>query len=557
MKVGRLPLYLRTIGHLRRGQLAHWAYRRLVRRSSKPHAASDRPRIRQPTSIVFPESTEGKLLDELCLAGRENATASAFNWSTGELWRPLRIQIHYFDYLNDPGRARAWKRAIVSDWTRAHPAKKGDAWTAYPTSLRMVNWIKFFTRLAPSDIDEGFVTSLYEQALWLENNLETHILANHYLKNAKALLFAGTFFVGKDAERWRDVGLRIFLSEMREEFLPDGGHYERSPMYHAISLEDILDVYAYVSAGAHEENVSTLETLRTYALLGLDFMSAMLMPDGTLPLFNDAAHGVGPSPAEIFANARTTLGYEPAVEPPGLRLRALTSSGYYSIRDGANALIIDCGPLGPRYQPGHGHCDALSYELALGGERVIVDTGVFEYEPNAQRRYARGTAAHNTVQIDGAEQSEIWDVFRVGRRANPLAPKLTLLGSREATFVGAHDGYERPPTRTRHERTVRYASGEWSFEDRLYGTGRHLIESRVHVHPDCHARRTTRGVQISARRAGRPVATLCPSPEAELRIASGPYFSSFGTSQNRDVIVMTREARLPTVISYTISPHFD
>jgi uncharacterized heparinase superfamily protein len=554
VKFGRLRLYVRTIGYLRREQLAHWAYRRLLRRSSKPHRARDEVRIRRPATFVFPQSPEAKVLDELALAGRGEDPARDFEWRTSELWRPLRIQIHYFDYLNDPHRPDEWKHAIVKGWIETHPGYRGDAWTAYPTSLRMVNWIKFFTRLPVDRNDERSVASLYGQALWLETNLESHILANHYLKNAKALLFAGMFFVGEDADRWRDVGLRIFVSEMEEQFLPDGGHYERSPMYHAISLEDILDVYALLSTGGRPQTASTLELLRAYAVRGLDFMSAILMPDGTLPLFNDASRDVGPSPAELYAFARTTLGYEPPRATAGLRVRAFSSSGYYTIRDGASALAIDCGPLGPDYQPGHGHCDALSYELALQGERVVVDTGVFDYEPNAQRNFARGTAAHNTVQVDGAEQSEIWDVFRVGRRAYPLAATLTLLGPHEATFVGAHDGYERPPTSTRHERTVRYSSGAWFFEDRLGGAGRHLIESRVHLHPAFHAQRTEDGVRISSLE-GRPVATLRPSPNVELRIERGPYFPRFGSSQERDVIVMTLEAQLPATISHAVEPY--
>ncbi len=83
-------------------------------------------------------------------------------------------------------------------------------------------------------------------------------------------------------------------------------------------------------------------------------------------------------------------------------------------------MVIDCGAIGPDYQPGHAHCDTLSYELAIDGRRVIVDSGVHDYEPTQHRAYARSTPAHNTVVIDGQEQSEMWGVFRVARRARPL-----------------------------------------------------------------------------------------------------------------------------------------
>jgi uncharacterized heparinase superfamily protein len=550
----RLRLFVQTMGYLRRDQATSYFFRRIVRRGSKPHRAADVPRVRGPATVAFPRAWETKVLDRLCLAGRDEETATAFARRTTHLWRPLRIQIHYFDYLNDPNRSDPWKRAIVSDWIANNPRALGDGWTAYPVSLRIVNWIKFFVRLAPTTIEERFGASLYEQALWLEKNLELHILANHYLKNAKALLFAGMYFEGVDADRWRDVGLRIFLSELDEQFLADGGHYERSPMYHAISLEDILDVYNYLHTGARPENARVLETLRARAVAGLDFMSAMLLPDGASPLFNDSSNDVGSSPMELFAYARTVLGYERSHVPAGLLVRALASSGYYVIRDGTSALVIDCGPLGPDYQPGHGHCDTLSYELVLNGERVVVDTGAFDYEPNEQRRYARGTAAHNTVQIDGAEQSEIWDVFRVARRAKPLAASLALLGPHEAAFTGAHDGYGRAPTRTIHHRTVRYARGEWYVEDRLEGSGSHLIESRVHLHPLLRAELSEDGVQVSAR-DGRPIALLRASPDVELRIVNGAYFPRFGMSQQRDVVTLTLETALPATLTYSISPH--
>jgi hypothetical protein len=66
-------------------------------------------------------------------------------------------------------------------------------------------------------------------------------------------------------------------------------------------------------------------------------------------------------------------------------------------------MIIDCDAVSPSYQPGHTHCDMLSYELALDGRPVFVDTGVYDYEPSAERAWSRSTRAHNTVGVDGAE----------------------------------------------------------------------------------------------------------------------------------------------------------
>ncbi len=534
-----------------------FAYRRAVRATSRPHRALATPRIRLPFCVDFPLYTEAKVLDRLVLAGRD-ARPEAFDWHALGAWQPLRIQLHYFDYLNEPQRTVEWKRAIVADWIESNPAPKGDGWLAYAVSLRVANWVKFFLRQSPDDVDARAAASLYEQTLWLENNLELHILANHYLKNAKALLFAGWFFEGADAERWRRRGLQIFLEQCKEQFLPDGGHYERSPMYHAISLEDVLDVLRYVGSGANPAGAETLETLRSQAMAALDFYAAILMPDDSLPLFNDAARGVGPSPAEIFAYAQATLGYERPQRAAALSLRSLAASGYYVIREASSMLVVDCGPPGPEYQPGHAHCDCLSYVLAIAGEPLVVDTGVYAYENDAARRYARSTAAHNTVQIASYEQSEMWGVFRVGRRACPILPELSLTGPGEAAFVGAHDGYQRSPAKAIHRRSIRYGDGEWFFEDRVAGRGTHVVTSRVHLRPGLVV---TGGDGADGGRApvqialpdGRPLATLRPAENAGARLEAAPYYPSFGVSVEGHVVVMSCEAKLPLTMSYAIT----
>ncbi len=104
----------------------------------------------------------------------------------------------------------------------------------------MVNWIKWF--LAGASPEPEWLDSLADQVRVLERRLEFHLLGNHLLANAKALVFAGFFFEGPDAQRWLYRGRTILDSELPEQVLPDGGHFERSPMYHAIILEDLLDL---------------------------------------------------------------------------------------------------------------------------------------------------------------------------------------------------------------------------------------------------------------------------------------------------------------------------
>ena len=144
-------------------------------------------------------------------------------------------------------------------------------------------------------------------------------------------------------------------------------------------------------------------------------------------------------------------------------------------------MILDCGPIGPDYQPGHGHCDVLSYELSLCGQCVVVDTGASTYEPGPERSYERSTAAHNTVRIDNEEQAEIWASFRVGRR--PRTGELR--GGRNGPFcflTGEHNAYQR--LGVAHARTILFhAPDTWIVADLLRGSGSHLVESFLHFHP--------------------------------------------------------------------------
>ncbi len=548
----KLRLYLQSVSYLRRDQLAYLMFRRMMRAHSRPHRALDRIRQRDNRTVDFATVTSSRELDRLALGDAEEIPPEKIDWQTAQIWRPLRYQVHYFDFLNDRAYSDEWKGEALEDWILGNPAAVGDGWIPYAVSLRIVNWIKFFTHVG-SPIAELRLESLYAQALWLERNLERHILANHYLKNAKALVFAGLFFDGTDARRWLRTGLAIFCSEAKEQFLLDGGHFERSPMYHALAVEDLLDTINYLEAAAVTSEPATLTFLRNCARAALDFYAAILLPDGQIPLFNDSAFNVGLQPDELFAYAHSTLGYTRTTQGEGMTVHALSSSGYYVIRSAADMLVLDCGAPGPRYQPGHAHCDCLSYELAIAGRRIAVDTGVFNYENNAARHYARGTSAHNTVQVDSAEQSEMWDVFRVGRRANPLGANLSTTGAGTAVFTGAHDGFRGLAPGIIHRRTVGLAGRVWSFEDCVEGEGAHAIQSRVHIEASLAAHVDCQTVRITSSEDGA-IAELRAQGPLAIRTESAPYYPSFGRYKEGTVIVMEWQGRLPITLSYTIAP---
>ena len=448
-------------------------------------------------------------------------------WNSSESSRLWLYNLHYFNDLvaTDASTRREWHRALMSRWIRENPPGVGVGWEPYPVSLRIVNWIKW--ALHGSPISEDCIQSLAVQTRWLRAHLERHLLGNHLMANAKALIFAGAFFRGTEAEGWLRDGIEILQKELDEQILSDGGHFERSPMYHSIILEDLLDLLNLRCAFGHRLGVHfSLFSSKVSAHVPrmLSWLVSMCHPDGQISLFNDAAMGVGASPSELVRYA-TRLGFaEPPV--PGDGITHLAASGYVRLQRGPAVAILDVGEIGPDYIPGHAHADTLSYELSLFGRRVAANSGTSTYTPGPQRRYERSTAAHNTVEVDGSDSSEVWGEFRVARRARPTGLALHEDASGLHVSCG-HDGYKRLRGRVLHTRTWHLSDAQMTVTDRLTGRYGSAI-ARIHLHPDVQASMLT----------GDPpaVVDLCVDGHKPGLVITGPttllrteYHPEFGT----------------------------
>ncbi|RMH18929.1 MAG: heparinase, partial [Gammaproteobacteria bacterium] len=235
------------------------------------------------------------------LLGR-TASLDDVGWDGSQCDKLWRYNQHYFDDLNayDSQTRTDWHRVLLARWVDNNPPGKGVGWEPYPTSLRIVNWIKW--ALDGEQLPSKCQNSLAVQVRWLSRRLEIHLLGNHLFANAKALMFAGLFFEGKEADQWFKKGLRILEREVSEQILPDGGHFERSTMYHALALEDLLDLInifdCYRDALDVRQN-TLLSWWRDRASRMLDWLLLMCHPDGEIGLFNDAAFGVAPSCKEL------------------------------------------------------------------------------------------------------------------------------------------------------------------------------------------------------------------------------------------------------------------
>ncbi len=385
-------------------------------------------------------------------------------WDSPDIPLLWRYNQHYFDDLcaTHAAERMAWHVALMHRWICENPPAKGTGWAPYPTSLRVVNWIKWRGVVHAGNLTSAmWQDSLAVQVRWLAENVEWHLLGNHLFANAKALVMAGLFYEGREADQWYAMGERILLRELPEQLLPDGGHFERSPMYHALAVEDVLDLLNALHAYSSPYGPVLRNALADRVPAMLRWLGVMVRPNGTFTRFNDCADGIAPSTQELFRYA-SALGYgTDGTAGQNRGAIALKPSGYIRLDTLRATAWLDVAPIGPDYLPGHAHADTLSCELYVDGYAVLVNRGTSVYGTGERRQMERGTAAHNTVTVAGQDSSEIWAGFRVGRRAKVLgvslqeAPRVTLVSA-------SHTGYVHLPGKPVHHRLW-----EWQSNDHL------------------------------------------------------------------------------------------
>lgn len=395
--------------------------------------------------------------------------------SASELWR---YNQHYFDDLNALNSAERseWHLALMQRWVAENGPRAGVGWDPYPTSLRIVNWVKW--QLAGKALPDICVQSLAVQARWLMLRIEWHILGNHLFANAKALIFGGVFFLGKEPEQWLQKGLKIAGDQLSEQVLADGGNFERSPMYHALFLEDLLDLLNLAQAFPGIVPEAYVVQWRETAQRMLHWLNGMVHPDGEIAFFNDAAIGIAPTPAELSAYA-IRLGLRE--DPVDARVKHFVESGYVRLACCDALALLDVAPVGPDYLPGHAHADTLSFELSLFGQRVFVNGGTSEYGISSIRDFERGTSAHNTVVVNEQNSSEVWSGFRVARRAYPQDFCIQKRNG-SVTVACSHDGYRRLRGKPVHRRTWQFSGSSLVVFDQIFGRFDRAV-AYFHVHP--------------------------------------------------------------------------
>jgi uncharacterized heparinase superfamily protein len=425
------------------------------------------------------------LAGRFAFLGRQEDFGVSVDWHRPDLQRGTRLWktlLHEFSYAVDLAAAqrsltepvyRERLFELVGSWERAAPIGCPefalDCWNARVVATRFMNLAVAgsLLGLGAGQPDAHYLSELLARhALFLRDNLEWDLRANHLLRDAVGLVFAHELFGAfPDA-------LSLLHGQVAEQVLPDGCHVERVPLYHAIVLGDLVETQALL--GTH-----TPDWLNDAVGRMATFLAGLLHGDGDLPLLGDSWRGeLDPKRLLAEGNSAVRIAKESAPLADPTR-----GGGLIALRRGDVHVVVRAGPHGPGYQLGHAHADLLSFELSRGGTRLITDTGACTYDAGPTRTHLRSTAAHNTIAIDGREHLEVWGSFRVGRRGRG---RIRALGGDETwTFVWAsHDGYTWLPGRPIHERVVAVSNRAVLVLDVVDGGGRHVLTSRLHVHPD-------------------------------------------------------------------------
>ncbi|MHA8059754.1 heparinase II/III family protein [Aquirufa beregesia] len=521
----KITLLFHTLSYLKPAQIIgrfiHFLPRSIQEKSDHPVVNAD---ISFQKFIVKNSSSQD--LDSFTFLSETNCLSS-IGWDHPQVSKLWRYNLHYFDFINSSlpaGAARELQELdLIHRWIDENPFGKGTAWEPYPTSLRIINWIKWHWRT--KSLTDKAIISLWNQVRYLGDRPEYHLLGNHLFINAKALIFSGVFFEGSEAQQYLKQGLGIIKDELNEQFLEDGAHFELSPMYHALGIEDLLDLYkicqSHIPTFPKEEVAQKIQ-------LGLAWLKHMSYSNGELAHFNDCANEIAPS-LHLLDELAFGLGLSSSENGPHSSSVLLKDSGFFVSEQDGFKLIADVGEIGPSYLPGHAHADTLSFELALQGERVIVNSGTSMYGLSAERLRQRSTSAHSTVEINGENSSEVWSGFRVARRAYPFDLKWNQ-DETDFTLACSHTGYQRFSKDIIHRRIWTKEGSNLTIKDMVFG---HVERAKVRyfLHPEISIREE--GVWIHLDKNGKRLATVKASDgenDISIKQVKSTYHPTFGMS---------------------------
>ena len=463
-------------------------------------------------------------------------------------------------------------REQLDSWFVACPFRMGVNWSSsLEAALRLINWSAAWhlvggrhSRLFEGEDGEAFrqrwLVSVYQHAEFIAGHLSLHSSANNHLIGEVAGLYTAgvTWPHWPRAAQWRANGKAILEREALLQNAPDGVNREQAVSYLQWELDLLL--IPLFAARANGDDFAPAYAARIEAMLV--YLASIMDFGGNVPMFGDADDGfvvrLDPRPGfcpyrsllatgallfgrgDLKAKAgglddktRWLLGVcadadFACLDTSAARLpirREFPDGGYYVLGTDFETpaeirLVADAGPLGYRRIAAHGHADALSFTLSVGGLEFLVDPGTFAYHTESDwRSYFRGTAAHNTVRIDGQDQSQQGGNFMWLRKARAGCATWSTNPGRDL-FEGWQDGYAALADPVMHRRRIELdkRARRILMEDTLEMQGAHDVEIFFHCHEACALRE--QGNNITLTRDGK-VVTLGLPDGGDVRILRG------------------------------------
>lgn len=465
-------------------------------------------------------------------------------------------------------------------WRKANPYPIGINWgSSLEVAFRSLSWIWVRQLLGASlsaDFDHDLARGLARHGTYIERYLSTYFSPNtHLLGEALALYFIGTLCLEiSAATRWRSTGLEILTKEIQRQVRPDGVYFEQSLYYHVYALDMFLHARALAAAnGAPVPNEYNQALQRMLCVL--DALCRNGPPQGFGdddggrlfdPRRNRSEHMADPLAlgAALFDDVELPSGKlteesiwifgERAVarsnqnaQITALPSRAFEDGGLYVISSAGprrSQMLVDAGPHGIGHG-GHGHADALSIRLSIGNSPCLVDPGAYIYvSPGDDRNLFRGTAAHNTVRVDGVDQAVPETPFSWSS-----IPEVTTeqweTGQLFTFFSGSHTGYQRLSDPAQHRRAIFHLHGEyWFVRDVLVGATAHDLEIFWHFAPD--AQLMLQNDILSAKVGDLPITIFSASSSPwSAHIEEGFVSPAYGDKQPAPVGVFRSRQALP------------
>jgi hypothetical protein len=490
------------------------------------------------------------------------------------LWEPNRhlhvVTLAQAYHQSGEQRYLEGLRHQLESWLDQCPYLKGPNWTSsLELAIRLINWSivwqltggiasPMFAGPGGGQFRENWLRSIYQHMHFIRGHLSRFSSANNHLIGELSGLFVGcvTWPFWPDTARWQQVAKAGLEREALLQNAPDGVNHEQAISYQQF----VLDFLLLAGLAGHENDDAFSQPYWQRIESMLEFLASVMDVHGNVPMIGDADDGyaVRLSQEAVFCPYRSLLATGAVLFKRGdfkakaVRLddktrwllgaeadatfsaipadiathpvrREFREGGYFVLGSdfetaGEIRMIADAGPLGYLSIAAHGHADALAFTLSVGGREFLIDPGTYAYHTQKKwRDYFRGTAAHNTVVVDGENQSEIGGNFMWLRKANAVCESFEA-GLVLDRFVGSHDGYRRlsDPVVHRREIMLEKTTRRIAVTDILDCTGQHRAECRWHFSEACEV--WLEDSTLYARNDGIDISLRFSAPDLALKI---------------------------------------